>query len=287
MTEKLNKSYKVLKAEVTSNNTSELATVFETVSKALSDACELALKQTIPGKQLVLMADESFSCAGYALMIEDNPDHKIQPKKKTYATVAFGSEIFFLAQLKILTYSKELGTNYVVFFKFAYILWEATKMTIVLTDNKSVTRFFEPKPIALSLWNACEYVLQISLKIAPISRSVITVADFPSRLELNVTEKIHLKIREDVQTRPILPRMVQTMKSSSLHKQTVKMSRKSRPLNERNNPGEKQQNEEQMRNHPQRSQILRNSQRSTETPRRTPYDESKEMLGNEWSRMST
>ena len=60
------------------------------VNKALSDACELALKQPIPGKQNLLMKDAIFRSSGYALMIEGNPDQKIQSKRKTYAPVAFG-----------------------------------------------------------------------------------------------------------------------------------------------------------------------------------------------------
>ena len=89
------------------------------------------------------------------------------------------------------------------FLEFAHILWETSKPTIVLTDNKSVTRFFQTKAIPPSLWNACDYVLQFNFKIAHIAGSVNTAADFLSRLELKVTEKIHLKIREDVQTTPI------------------------------------------------------------------------------------
>ena len=77
MAEKLNPFYKLLKTEVPINITSELKETFESVSKALSDACELALKQPIPGKQPVLMTDASFRSAGYALMIEDNPEQKI------------------------------------------------------------------------------------------------------------------------------------------------------------------------------------------------------------------
>ena len=46
-------------------------------------------------------------------------------------------------------------------------------------------------------------MLQFNFKIAHIAGSVNTAADFPSRLELKVTEKIHLKIREDIQTTPI------------------------------------------------------------------------------------
>ena len=89
------------------------------------------------------------------------------------------------------------------FLEFAHILWEATKPTIALTDNKSVTRFFRTKAIPTALWNACDYVLQYNFELAHIAGSVNTAADFLSRLELRVTEKIRLKIREDIQTTPI------------------------------------------------------------------------------------
>ena len=167
---------------------------------ALNDACQLELKQHIPGKQLVLSTDASFRSAGYALMIEDNPDRKIQSKGKTYAPVAFGSKIFSPAQLKMSIYSKEFLTIYMIILEIAHILWEATKPTIALTDKKSVTRFFQTKAIPPSLRNACQYVLQFNFKIAHIAGSVNTAADFLSRLELKITERIRLKIREDVQT---------------------------------------------------------------------------------------
>ena len=193
----------MLKTEVPINITSELEERFDSVNKALSVACERALKKPTPGKQLVLMTDASFRSAGYALMIEDNPDQKIQSKRKTYAPVAFGSKIFSPAQLKLSIYSKEFLAIYVAFLEFAQILWEATKPTIVLTDNKSVTRFFQTKAIPPALWNACDYELQFNFRIAHIAGSVNTAADFLSRHELKVTEKISLKIREDIQTTPI------------------------------------------------------------------------------------
>ena len=96
MAEKLNPIYNLFKTEVSINITSKLKETFDSVKKVLSDACEIALKQPNPGKQLVLMTDASFRSAGYALMIEDNPDQKIQSKRKTYAPVAFGSKIFSL-----------------------------------------------------------------------------------------------------------------------------------------------------------------------------------------------
>ena len=46
-------------------------------------------------------------------------------------------------------------------------------------------------------------MLQFNFKIAHIAGSVNTAVDILSRLELKVTERIRLKIREDVQTTPI------------------------------------------------------------------------------------
>ena len=89
------------------------------------------------------------------------------------------------------------------FLEFAHILWETSKGTIVLADNKSVTRFFQTKAIPPSLWNECDCVLQFNFKIAQLAGSANTAADLFSRLELKVTEKIHLIIPEDVQTTPI------------------------------------------------------------------------------------
>ena len=130
------------------------------------------------------MTDASFRSAGYALMIQDSPDQEVQSKRKTYAPVAFGLKIFSPAQLKKSTYSKEFLAICMAFLIFEHILWEATKPTIVLTDNKSVTRFFQTKAIPPALWNACDYVLPFNFKIAHISGPVNTAADFPSRPEL-------------------------------------------------------------------------------------------------------
>ena len=100
LNEKLNPFYKLLKTEVPINITSQLKETFDSVKKALSDASELALKQPIPGKQLVLMTEAIFRGAGYARMIEDNPDQKIQSKRKTYAPWHLAQKISPLHNLK-------------------------------------------------------------------------------------------------------------------------------------------------------------------------------------------
>ena len=52
MAEKLSPFYKLLKAEVPINRTSELTDTFDAVNKALSDACAIALKEPIPKNSL-------------------------------------------------------------------------------------------------------------------------------------------------------------------------------------------------------------------------------------------
>ena len=198
MTETLNLFPKSLKQEVPINITSELKERFDSVIKALGDACELSLKQPIPGKQLVLITDVSFRRAEYAPMFEDKPDQKTESKGKTYAPAAFGSKFFPTPQLKKSTYLKESLVNNLDFPEFAHIS-KGTKKRESLTDNKSVTRFFQATAIPPAQQNPCEYVLQIIFKIAHIAGSVNTAADFLFRLLLRVMEKLCLKSLEDIQ----------------------------------------------------------------------------------------
>ena len=191
------------KTEVPINITSQLKETFDSVNKALSDACQLALKQPTPGKQLVVMTDSSFRSAGYALIIEAIPIRKYSQSGKRTPPWHLPQNFSPPAQLKMSLYSKEFLAIYMAFLEFAHILWEATKPTIVLTDNKSVARFFQTKAIPSTLWNACDYVLEINFKIAQFAGAVNTAADFLSRLELKITEEIRLKIRGKIQTTPI------------------------------------------------------------------------------------
>ena len=86
------------------------------------------------------------------------------------------------------------------FLECAHNLWDAVNPTIVLTDNKSVTRFFLMKAIPPALWNAYDYALQFNFKIAYIVGSVNTAADFLCRLQLKVTERLPHKVQKDIQT---------------------------------------------------------------------------------------
>ena len=61
---------------------------------------------------------------------------------------------------------------------------------------------FQTKATPPALCKTCCYVLEFNFKTTHITGSVITAAEFPSRLEVKFTEMIRLKIRENFQTIP-------------------------------------------------------------------------------------
>ena len=191
--------YELLKADAKITISEELVDNFKAINASLAEACGLALRQPVAGKQYVLMTDASFRASGYALMIEENDDKKLLSKRKTFAPVAFGSP----SQLKMSIYCKEFLAIYHAFLEYSHILWETTLPTLVLTDNRSVTRFFQTKTTPPALWNACDYVLQFKFRIMHVAGSQNTAADFLSRLELTPKEKVQLKQRDDIITAPI------------------------------------------------------------------------------------
>ena len=136
-------------------------------------------------------------------MIEEYDDKKLLSKRKTFAPVAFGSRVFSPSQLKMSIYCKEFLAIYHAFLEYSHILWETTLPTLVLTDNRSVMRFFQTKTTPPALWNACDYVLQFNFRIMHVAGSQNTAADFLSRLELTPKERIQLKLRDDIITAPI------------------------------------------------------------------------------------
>ena len=111
------------------------------------------------------MCDASFYAAGFVLLIEDYsiPNNTTS---KSYAPVAFGSHLFSPAQLKHSIYVKEfLSVQYAfeTFEHYITLLWGVSnKPIIVLTENKSVTRFFQTKRLPGKLWNAVDYVLSFN-----------------------------------------------------------------------------------------------------------------------------
>ena len=70
--------------------TPDIMKEFSEMNEPLDRCCQLALRQTLIGKQLVLVTDASFQAAGYAVLIEDDPNQKYTSTRKTYAPIAYG-----------------------------------------------------------------------------------------------------------------------------------------------------------------------------------------------------
>ena len=149
------------------------------------------------------MTDASFGAAGYAVLIEYDPNQNFTSLRKSYTPVEYGSKTFTAAQIKMSIYAKEFLAIYFAFKEFGHIFWGAPKPVLILTDNKAVTRSFQTKIIPPALWNACDYVIQFNFVIPHIPGAQNTAADYLSRLEADPKDKLVMKIREDVQTLPI------------------------------------------------------------------------------------
>ena len=183
--------------------TDELLDNYKAIKATLAEACELALKQPITGRQYVLLTDASFRASGYAPMIEEDKDRKLNSSKITFASVAFEAKMFSPAQLKMSIFCKEFLAIYHAFLEYSQLLWETTLPTHLMTDNRSVTRFFQTKAISPTLWNPCDYVLQINFQIMNVAGTQNTAADFLSRIDLNPKERVEITIRNDIKIRPI------------------------------------------------------------------------------------
>ena len=203
LSERLTPFFKLLKETSKFYVPTNLVEDFTNLNKLLENSCQLALKQPLKDKQLIVMSDASFTAAGYAIMTEDDPKQKLQSKRKTYAPIAFGSKTFNPTQTKMSIYAKEFLSIYFAFVEFGHLMWGSTFPIIVFTDNRSVTRFFQTKMIPPALWNACDYVLQYNFVIAHVAGSMNTAADFLSRTEVNPTGKLEMTIRNDIHTKAI------------------------------------------------------------------------------------
>ena len=123
LSEKLAPFFKLLKNDAKVMVTPELLEQFTEINKALDRCCELALKQPLPNVQRALMTDASFSAAGYAVIIEDDPMEKYSSTRKAFAPVAYGSKNFSPAQLKMSIYAKEFLAIFFPFKEFGHIFW--------------------------------------------------------------------------------------------------------------------------------------------------------------------
>ena len=152
-----------------------------------------------PGCQFIIVSDASYYAAGYFLLIEDYHDHSLNPNEKTYVPVAFGSHLFSPAHLKHSIFVKEFLSVYFAFEAFEHYIWGVTSNPIInLTDNKSVSRFFQAKRLPTNIWNAVDYVLSFRFLLGHIPGKANAAADYLSRVHVNPATKFKLKVDNKV-----------------------------------------------------------------------------------------
>ena len=86
LAERLTPFFQLLKttdAETKILITPDIKKALREINEALDRCCQLALRQPLPGKQLVVMTDASFQAAGYAVLTEDDPNQKYTSTRKT------------------------------------------------------------------------------------------------------------------------------------------------------------------------------------------------------------
>ena len=103
LAERLTPFFQILKttdAKIKYPITPDILKEFREINEALERCCQLALRQPLPGK-LVLMTDASFQAAGYAVLLEDDSNQKYTSTRKAYAPIAYGSKTYSPSQIKM------------------------------------------------------------------------------------------------------------------------------------------------------------------------------------------
>ena len=148
----------------------------------LIQATDITLRLPKPGLQYVILCDASYHGTGFVLMSEDFVKTDNKDEMKTYAPVSFGSRLFNTAQLKFSIYYKEFLALYFALDHFSHFIWGSSKPLIILTDNRSLTQFFQAKTIPPSVWNFLDRVMAFNIIIAHILGKANYAADFFSRM---------------------------------------------------------------------------------------------------------
>ena len=209
--EKLMSFYKLLKKDAVIETTEEHVKALEVIKKDLMEATNVTFPLPKPGLQYVMFCDASYHGAGFVLMVEDYVNETGKKEKKTYAPVSFGSHLFNATQLKFSIYYKEFLALYYALDYFSRYIWGSGKQVILqqkpyqtnLTDNKSLTQFFQSKVIPPSLWNCLDRILAFNIVIAHIPGRANYAADFLSRMENDKTATISLKLTARIPVREI------------------------------------------------------------------------------------
>ena len=183
----------------------------------LEEACTLSFRLPKANAQYVILTDASFYAAGYVLMIEDYTTDQSGKTYKTYVPVSFGSKIFTPTYLKLSIYAKEFLAVYFAFDNFANILWGSNKPVLVLTDNCSLTRFFQAKTIPSSLWTCVDHVLNFNFVLGHIPGKANAAADYLSRIHVHPPTKLELRFNSQIPVKNVELKMGMQVPDNSVN----------------------------------------------------------------------
>ena len=86
---------------------------------------------------------------------------------------------------------------------FSHYIWGSSKQVIILTDNKSLTEFFQSKVIPPTLWNCFDRILAFNIVIGHIPGRANYAANFFSQMENGKTATSTLKLTDRISDREI------------------------------------------------------------------------------------
>ena len=111
---------------------------------------------------------------------------------KTYVPGSFGSKSFTLTYLKLFFYAKDFSAVRFVFDTFAHILWVSTKPVLVLTDKRSLPRFFQAKAIPSCLRTCVDHMFNFNFVLGHTPGKANAAADYLSRIHVHPHTKLEL-----------------------------------------------------------------------------------------------
>ena len=199
--EKLIPFYRLLRKDIAFQTNEEHQKSLEVLKHDLIQATEITLRLPKPGLQYVILCDASYHGTGFVLMVEDYVKTDNRGEMKTYAPVSFGSRLFNTAQLKFSIYYKEFLALYFALDHFSHFIWGSSKPVIILTDNRSLTQFFQAKTIPPSVWNFLDRIMAFNIIIAHIPGKANYAADFLSRMQTDPSASLSLKLTDKIPVR--------------------------------------------------------------------------------------
>ena len=195
--------YRLLRKDIPFQTDDEHHISLEVLKHDLIQATGITLRLPKPGLQYVILCDASYHGTGFVLMVEYFVKTENKREKKTYAPVSFGLRLFNTAQLKFSIYYKEFLALYFALDHFSHFIWGSSRPVIILTDNRSLTQFFQAKTIPTSVWNFLDRVMAFNIIIAHIPGKENCAADFLSRMQTNPSASLSLKLTDKIPVREI------------------------------------------------------------------------------------